>query len=493
MQIMKKYIYIAASLLVLGGCSLDINENPNSPSSEDINATLIFPSIENFVADAIGDQMFNYGGFFAQYFEQMPEANQYNDLAEYNLDEGSNLFDRCYRNLYAGALKDINEVLERTDNPADVFAATVLRAYSLALVVDNLGSAPYTEAIKGNENTNPKWEDGVAVYEGILAEMDAAQKNLSEGASMSVSDYILDGDGDEWIKFANALRLRYYLRLIDGGKDAYKAKLTALVAEGNFPEDDVKWDVYLDQEGQFNPWYHSVFQLTNNHCAAYPIVSYMSSTSDPRIATYIKKNEADDKYVGQIPGAKTRMKEWSGSDWKNKNVSKIDYTPTHAMPIYFFTAAELNFLIAEVEIRFNSNNAAAKDAYEAGVKADFASRKVEGADDFLANASVSFDAAADKLKLIGMQKWVALFMRDHMEAWSEARRTDYPAVSTLTAKEVYSDATAYTAGEFIVPAVNNIEAGGVIMRVPFPENARKYNTNTPPFQTCDKKVFFDKK
>ena len=305
---MKKYIYIAASLLVLGGCSLDINENPNSPSSEDMNATLIFPSIENFVADAIGDQMFNYGGFFAQYFEQMPEANQYNDLAEYDLDEGSNLFDRCYRNLYAGALKDVNEVLARTSNPADVFAATVLRAYSLALVVDNLGSAPYTEAIKGNENTNPKWEDGVAVYEGILAEMDAAQKNVSEGASMSVSDYILDGDGDEWIKFANALRLRYYLRLIDGGKDAYKAKLTALVAEGNFLENDVKWDVYLDQEGQYNPWFHSVFSLTNNHCAAYPIVSYMSSTSDPRIATYIKKNEADDKYVGQIPGAKSRMK-----------------------------------------------------------------------------------------------------------------------------------------------------------------------------------------
>lgn len=40
---MKKYIYIAASLLVLGGCSLDINESPNSPSSEDMNATLIFP------------------------------------------------------------------------------------------------------------------------------------------------------------------------------------------------------------------------------------------------------------------------------------------------------------------------------------------------------------------------------------------------------------------------------------------------------------------
>ena len=281
MQIMKKYIYIAASLL-LGACSLDINENPNFPASADISADLIFPAVENGLAACIGDQMFNYGGFFAQYFEQMPEANQYNDLAEYNLDEGSNLFDRCYRTLYAGVLQDVNEVLAKTDNAADQFAATVLRAYSFALVVDNLNNAPYSEALKGSENPNPKWEDGVAVYEGILAEIDAAQAKLEKGAIMSVSDYILGGNADEWIKFANALRLRYYLRLIDGGKDAYKAKAIALVKEGNFPDKDVIWDVYLDQEGQYSPWFAGKFSLgTDNHCAAYPIVAYLAALLSP--------------------------------------------------------------------------------------------------------------------------------------------------------------------------------------------------------------------
>ena len=37
------------------------------------------------IADCIGDQMFNYGGFFAQYFEQAPTANQYNKLAELDI------------------------------------------------------------------------------------------------------------------------------------------------------------------------------------------------------------------------------------------------------------------------------------------------------------------------------------------------------------------------------------------------------------------------
>ena len=102
---MKKILLFTAvaGLLALSSCDLDINDNPNYPSGSDVTVDLMFPAVENAVADAVGDQMFNYAGFFAQYFEPMPEANQYNDLAELHLDEGSNLFDRCYRSLYAGA------------------------------------------------------------------------------------------------------------------------------------------------------------------------------------------------------------------------------------------------------------------------------------------------------------------------------------------------------------------------------------------------------
>jgi len=85
---MKKiFLFAAAGLMMLSSCDLDINEDPNYPSSGEITSDLEFPAVINAIADATGDQMFNYGGFFAQYFEQMPEANQYNDLAELNIDE----------------------------------------------------------------------------------------------------------------------------------------------------------------------------------------------------------------------------------------------------------------------------------------------------------------------------------------------------------------------------------------------------------------------
>ena len=68
-----------------------------------------------------------------------------------------------------------------------------------------------------------------------------------------------------------------------------------------------------------------------------------------------------------------------GTDnWKNKNVSAIDYSIGATKPVYFFTQAELQFLIAEVYARFHNDDANAKSAYEAGVTADFAVRGFAG-------------------------------------------------------------------------------------------------------------------
>ena len=493
---MKKiYLFLTfAAVLSLSSCNLDINEDPNYPSSSDVTPDLVFPAAENAVAAAVGDAMFNYGGFFAQYFEQRPEANQYNDEAELNLDESSNLFDRCYRTLYAGALADIKNVMDRTENKSDLFACTVLRAYTFQILVDNLDQVPYTEALQGNANTTPVWDMGEDVYKGVLAEMDAAEDSL-KGELMTLTDPMLDKSVKQWRGFANALRLRMYLRLIDGGINAgdYQNKALALVNADNFFDGDVAWDVYSNAEGQYNPWYDVARALaTKNHVASYPIVSYYLSTNDPRIDYAIMKNDAGE-FVGQIPGAKTVYKSW-GVDWKNKDVSAIDYTPAVFAPIYLFTQSELQFLIAETQLRWG-NKTAAKDAYEAGVQADFASRGY-AVGNFLSGNRVNWDAQANdasRLNLIYMQKWASLFYRDHMEAWSEVRRTDVPATSEYTARQIFEDATVYSPGQMIVPALNYIVAGGLCKRVPYPSTARQLNKNTPAEKLLSDRVFWDAK
>lgn len=498
---MKKiFLYMTAGVFALTACDLDINDDPNYPSSDDVTVDLMFPAVENAIADCVGDQMFNYGGFFAQYFEQAPTANQYNILAELNVNEGSDLFVRCYRTLYAGALADIQDILTKTDNTADVYACTVMRTQAFQLLVDNLSDAPYAEALQGSDNAMPVWDDGQTVYEGVLAELDAAEANLGV-AEMTMTDPMLNANMNQWRGYANALRLRMYLRLIDGGINAseYTNKAKALVAANEFFTGDVAWDVYSNASGQYNPWYGGFYSLgTYNHCAAYPIVSYMSYTNDPRIGYALEPSVKTEDYEGQIPGAKTKTGDWLGisSGYNNDYVSLVNYTVARALPVYLFTQSELQFLIAEVQQRFNGNATAAKAAYEAGVKADFETRGIDGADAFLAATRTSWDAQADataRLNLIYKQKWVALFMRDHMEAWSEIRRTDVPALSAASAADIFTDGTLYTPGDMINPAVNYIVGGGLAKRVPYPSTARALNKNTPPAKTLSDRVFWDAK
>ena len=499
---MKKiYLLAAAGLMMLSSCDLDINEDPNYPSNSDVSADLVFPAIENSIATAVGDQMFNYAGFFAQYWDQMPTANQYNTIAELDLDEGSDLFTRCYRNLYAQALEDVEDVLSKTTNTSDIFAAKVLRAQAFQYLVDNMDQCPYTEALQGSANAMPAWDEGKTVYEGVLKELKEAEDKMT-GEAMTVTDPMLNKSISQWKGYANALRLRMYMRLIDAGFDGYKSEALALVNANNFFVGDVAWDAYSDAQGQRNPWgaifYEGTLAGTKNLCAAYPIVTYMQVTADPRIAYALEKSAKYNDYVGQLPGAKTKMGEWTGlgSNYNDDYVSNINRVPAKAMPIYLFTQSELQFLIAEVQVRFGNNAAAAKVAYEAAVTADFESRGIEGAAAFLAANKTSWSAQADdnaRLKLLYMQKWVAFFYRNHMEAWSEARRVDVPVLSTASAEAIYKDPTVYTAGDFINPAVNAIDGGGLAKRVPYPSSARRYNNNTPAVKVLSDRVFWDVK
>ncbi|MDR0891052.1 MAG: SusD/RagB family nutrient-binding outer membrane lipoprotein [Mediterranea sp.] len=482
---------LTVATVAFGSCDLNINDqDPNYPDNNQISAKIIFPSITVAAAAAIGGEMYNNAGFFAQYYDQKPESNQYNALCEYKFTESSQEIDYSYNLLFSGALEDAQQVLEKTDNEAAQFATTVLRAYIFQVLVDNTSDIPYTEALQGLSNPMPKWDKGEDVYKGVLGELDAAEAKLTDNSSFDMPDLLLNNDLSQWIGFANALRLRMYLRFIDAGVDAdtYTEKVKSLVQNNDFFTGDIALDCFVDESQRRNPWYETnAVELTANHCAAYPLVEYLKEMSDPRIEYGIDKASASSTYVGQLPGGKTHMQEILGVDnWKNKNVSAINYIDP-AKPVYFFTQAELQFLIAEVYVRFLNDDTAAQKAYEAGVTADFMVRSKEvsslaGKESAILDGTGKWSTATTpeaKLNLIYMQKWVALFYMDHMEAWSEIRRTDVPKLSAHTAAEIEKDPTVYTPGELIAPWTNGLEAGGLMKRMTYPLSARQQNTNTP--------------
>ncbi|GHU08596.1 hypothetical protein FACS189431_5150 [Alphaproteobacteria bacterium] len=486
---MKKIKILAFTLLLAGftACDLDVNTDPNYPA--DVEPSLVFPSAELAVATVVGDGMYNYAGFFAQYYDQMPEANQYNTLVEYNFLESNDILQRPYRNLYAGALADLKQITEKSTNTSDIYAATVLRVLAFQLLVDNLDKVPYTEALQGSAIPAPKWDDGQTVYAGVLQELDEAEAALIN-TPLTVNDLIFNKNLRQWEGFANALRLRMYLRFIDANVDAanYTNKLRALVDANRFFTGDVKLDVFADEANKRNPWYSTNrVGLAINHVAGYPIVTYLLSTNDPRIEYNFVKATNSGEFAGELPGSKQQL-----TSKRNADYSFLKYYATK--PVYYFTQSELQFLLSEVYLRFYNDDTKAKAAYEAGIDADFAARGLSGASTLYgAGGSVAWSRATTptaKLELVYMQKWVALCYMDHMEAWSEIRRTDVPKLSALSARAIYDDPTIYTSGELISPMQNAL-GGGLIKRMHYPLDPRQLNVNTPPMADLKAPVWWD--
>ena len=138
-----------------------------------------------------------------------------------------------------------------------------------------------------------------------------------------------------------------------------------------------------------------------------------------------------------------------------------------------------------------NDGAGAQTAYENAIKADFEARGMSNEyNAFIAN--VPFNGSnEEKLNLIYMQKWVALFYMDNMEAWSEIRRTDVPKLSSKNAKDIYADPSIYSPGDLIEPYRNGLEAGGLMKRMFYPQTARNLNVNTPSGKAGSEPLWWD--
>lgn len=90
---MKKKLMIFASSLLIGltGCNLDVNTDPDAPS--DVTPSMVLPAAQNVIAWATGNAMYNYAGFFVQYYDQMPEAQQYDSFSEYDIKPSSQVIE----------------------------------------------------------------------------------------------------------------------------------------------------------------------------------------------------------------------------------------------------------------------------------------------------------------------------------------------------------------------------------------------------------------
>jgi hypothetical protein len=445
-----RFILIAALLFaILPGCKkdfLDVNDNPNNPT--DVDLKFILPSAQAWVAYTVGNQLQVVGGLWSQYWAQGPNANQYNDYERYFFNNTD--ADRPWRQLYSGALTDLDALYKKAESEGQYnysAVALIMRAYTMQLITDAWGDAPFTESLQGAQGIlTPKYDSQESIYDALIPMIDSAiaRIDFNSDAHPGVDDLIYQGDMVLWYKFANTLKLKVYLRQVKVRPSVAAAGIAAMPADPTeyleSGEDAVVH--YIDEKFRQNPLYTTVQALNpaKNIFGSKTSIDYLSSINDPRIADFYD-SDVSGNYTGIIQGGGHDDALYpppvNDANFSEYNTSQI-IAPS--APVRLISASESMFLQAEAIARgYMAGDAQA--AYEGGIEDSWgqwaeSSAALANGDlaAYLADPGVAYPGGGGEtaIEAIITQKWIAMNGNQNFEAWTEWRRTGYPDFLTVS-------------------------------------------------------------
>lgn len=485
---MKKIILagIAAMSLTITSCDsyLDINDSPNSPSGAALTTSSIFPGAETAFSNVYGDFYRITGGYFSQQYAQFFGTSNYVEYSQFEMSATRS--SGSYTTLNQRCLSDLAIVAEKAEAEGDkgtLLAVAVIRAGAYQAMVDAYGEIPYSEALDIT-NPSPKYDDGKDIYAGLIEELITAKQGVSASDLVCTNFLFPSLTADGWIKAANALLLRLYMR--ESGAVDVKSAVAALIAEDNFPTSDVCWEgCWADAEGKANPFYtEDAFAnyggSQKNVILNVALSETMDKSNDPRMGAWFETN-ADGEFIGGVSGTNFSTASKIGMGAGSFCRPKMKYNS----PVYFITVAEINFFLAEY-YAMTGNAGSAKQYYEDAIKASFATAGVDGAESVI--AAYPWESSNYK-KNLGIQKWVALSGVNPYEAWCEMRRLGYPTFGTATGAEIYNDggATVSYNPELLEPGTlytpyqvfAKVGANRLLQRWPYPSSSTTRNKKAP--------------
>jgi hypothetical protein len=489
---MKKYTLslkvgaLASLLLISTSCDnwMDDNINPNANPS--VPVTQILPSVlGSFGFTVGGSDLLRYSAIWSQQITAQ-NGRQTENYSKYNLADTE--VNGVWRtNLYGGILTDANELLKADPaktHPTYFGIAKVIKAFTFSLLIDFWGDVPYTEALQGTANVQPAIDDDASVYPMLITLLDEAIVDFKTASALpgpGVIDYIYAGNTAKWIKAANVLKLRMYLKMANtpGFNNATIATFITSTPANEFMEsnaDDFQHPFTASLSGRQNPNHQFILSRTDDICSSSTIINLMNAKADPRRANYFTPSPFSSAaysspptgtsgYVGLQPGF--------GGGIINNNLSRLHRTvrgavTTTSIPagpellvlgatslsydggssVNLLTYAEYNFIRAELALRYAapfapkaSVEAWFRDGITASILDATHAQKALVAADATTYLAANPDADAfdngtlhgtqdEMLRQIIEEKYVASFMVTG-EAWCDWRRTGYPLLQLL--------------------------------------------------------------
>jgi hypothetical protein len=397
------FLYILFGVLVFSSCTKNfqkVNATHDNPSE-----TTIGPLVNNIISTLFlrGQEQ---ASIHNDYYYPVTQLAATSSVSGYVLSNGVN----DIWNDYYSALQNMNLIQDKINAVTDKESMNniqailyTLRAYKTFRVTDQFGDIPYFNAGKAylgsSANFRVAYDPQQLIYDSLLSDLTWAVNNINTNSSATTSsgnpyvaigsfDTFLGGDMTRWLKFANSMRLRYAMQMVE--KDPTTA--TPIIQDalsGNAPLIDAGNDVGMwpASLGGYDLWVRwwsfssGGAGFVRMSSTMWNLVSDNNTSAgifDPRAYLFVTTNQADNwaPYTIGISTGDAINAYYSKTDPTQKN--DCIYSPLNwylvqdewYIPELIMTEAEVHFLKAEAYARglgVSQNLTTAETEYKAGI------------------------------------------------------------------------------------------------------------------------------
>lgn len=227
MKLHKYLVFGLAAACGMASCDdyLDINVNPNTPSSSSASYEYRLPWTLHYLQAS-----YEIGASVDSYFTGLltTTAAREGGASRWNLG-ASTRTSNIYQWFLVPCGSNLNDLYNSAmDAGAYHYAACArfMKAYGFMNFVDHFGEMPYAEAFNA-DIVNPKFDSGETIFMGCMADLDEAiglfKQNQQTGTQpLSTGDNWNNGDVSKWIKLCYLLKARWLNHLSKKDKGSWR-------------------------------------------------------------------------------------------------------------------------------------------------------------------------------------------------------------------------------------------------------------------------------
>lgn len=453
-------------ILGLSSCNedlIEINKNKDYPTSVPVDEFLA--PLELGLSREYSEHTFRVVNKMMNYTEQ--PTRHWDEYMESEEDD--------YWMQHFNQLRNIDYIIQKASSTENyhVAAALIIKSWSTYVASSLHGDIPYSQAGKAKEGVNlPAYDTQQKIFEGILSDLEKANRLLSGGGIAMSKDALLGGDPLKWRKFANSLKVRVLIAQSKKVNPSNELK-RMLSNPDTYPmmESNEDQPAYTYNSGAAypnGPGFHMDFTFMG-----VDFVNTLLTLRDQRILAYASPtaNSTPNNFAG-IPIGTTPN---AGGDPNNYSLlSQLFFksATVHSLQTVWMSYAELNLLLAEAAEKgwISGGTNLAKTYYDKAIEASYKYQRsrvefakaagvsiismAEWNPGYLSLNGVNYTGDKDaKLKLIAQQKWIALF--NDIESYFSWKRTKLPVLTS----------NPKGPGNGVLP-----------LRYKYPNNERNFNT-----------------